>query len=34
MIRFAQVFPDEEIVQSLIAQLGWTHFLRLIRLDD
>lgn len=34
MIRFAEVFPDMKIVQSLIAQLGWTHFLHLIRLDD
>ena len=29
MIRFAEVFPDMKIVQSLIAQLGWTHFDRL-----
>lgn len=34
MIRFAEVFHDMKIVQSLIAQLGWTHFLHLIRLDD
>ena len=34
MVRFAEVFPDIKIVQSLIAQLGWTHFLHLIRLDD
>lgn len=34
MVRFAEVFPDLEIVQSLIAQLGWTHFLHLIALDD
>lgn len=27
MVRFAEVFPDREIVQSLVAQLGWTHFL-------
>jgi hypothetical protein len=26
MIRFAEVFPDLEIVQSLISQLGCTHF--------
>src|SRR3954463_1074538 len=24
MVRFAEVFPDVKIVQSLIAQLGWT----------
>jgi predicted nuclease of restriction endonuclease-like (RecB) superfamily len=34
MVRFAEVFPDIAIVQSLIAQLGWTHFLHIIRLDD
>ena len=34
MVRFAEVFPDLEIVQSLIAQLGWTHFLHFIALDD
>lgn len=34
MIRFAEVFPDPEIVQSMIAQLGWTHFLHIIALDD
>ena len=34
MVRFAEVFPDLKIVQSLIAQLGWTHFLHIIRLDD
>lgn len=34
MLRFAEVFPDIKIVQSLIAQLGWTHFLHLIRLED
>ncbi len=33
MIRFAEVFPDVQIVQSLIAKLGWTHFQRLIYLD-
>ncbi len=34
MIRFAKVFPDLKIVQSLIAQLGWTHFLHIIPLDN
>jgi hypothetical protein len=34
MVRFAEVFPDLKIVQSLIAQLGWTHFLHIIRLED
>ena len=34
MVRFAEVFPDGRILQSLIAQLGWTHFQRIIYLDD
>jgi hypothetical protein len=27
MIQFAKVFPDKEIVVSLIRQLSWTHFM-------
>jgi len=34
MIQFATVFPDEQIVVSLIRQLSWTHFLALIPLKD
>ena len=34
MLRFAEVFPDIGIVQSLIAQLGWTHFLHIIPLKE
>jgi predicted nuclease of restriction endonuclease-like (RecB) superfamily len=34
MVRFAEVFPELEIVQPLIANLGWTHFLHIIALDD
>ncbi len=34
MIRFAEVYPCEGIVQALIAQLSWTHFLQLIYIDD
>ena len=34
MIRFAEVFPERDILQSLIAKLGWTHFQRIIYLDD
>ena len=26
LIRFAEVFPDIEIVSALRTQLGWTHF--------
>ena len=34
MIQFAEAYPDREIVVSLLRQLGWTHFLRLIPIDD
>ena len=34
MIRFAEAFPDREIVSALSRQLGWTHFRSLIYLDD
>lgn len=26
MIRFAEVFPEEEIVSALRRELSWTHF--------
>ena len=32
MIQFAEVFPEREIVVSLIRQLSWTHFIALIPL--
>lgn len=34
MVRFAEVFPDEQIVSALRRQLGWTHFKSIIYLDD
>ncbi len=34
MIRFAEVFPDPQIVHALSAQLGWTHFRTLIPIKD
>lgn len=34
MIRFAEAFPDEEIVSALRRELSWTHFKHLIYLDD
>ena len=34
MMQFSQVFPDEEIVVSLIRQLSWTHFIALIPIKD
>lgn len=34
MIRFAEVFPDAEIVAALRQQLSWTHLRELIAIDD
>jgi predicted nuclease of restriction endonuclease-like (RecB) superfamily len=34
MMQFAEVFPDEQIVVSLIRQLSWTHFTALIPLKE
>jgi len=34
MMQFAQVFPDQETVVSLIRQLSWTHILALIPIED
>jgi predicted nuclease of restriction endonuclease-like (RecB) superfamily len=34
MIRFAEAFPDFEIVSALRTQLGWTHFRQIIALED
>ena len=34
MIRFATVYPDEEIVSALRRQLTWTHFRAIIYLED
>ncbi len=34
MVQFAGVFPDRKIVVSLLRQLGWTHFLRIIPIED
>lgn len=34
MVRFAEVLLDRNILQSLTANLGWTHFQRIIYLDD
>jgi hypothetical protein len=34
MIRFAEVFPDRKIVSALMTQLGWTHFLSIIPMND
>jgi predicted nuclease of restriction endonuclease-like (RecB) superfamily len=34
MMQFANVFPDEKIVVSLIRQFSWTHFLAVIPIED
>jgi predicted nuclease of restriction endonuclease-like (RecB) superfamily len=34
MMQFAEVFPKEEIVVSLIRQLSWTHFIALLPLRN
>jgi predicted nuclease of restriction endonuclease-like (RecB) superfamily len=34
MIKFAQTFPDVQIVHSLSAKLTWTHFKQLIYIED
>jgi predicted nuclease of restriction endonuclease-like (RecB) superfamily len=34
MIRFVEVFPDEEILSALRRELSWTHFKQIIYLDD
>lgn len=34
MIRFAETFPDEQIVQTVSAQLSWSHFLEIIYLKE
>jgi predicted nuclease of restriction endonuclease-like (RecB) superfamily len=34
MIRFAEIFPDREIVYPLSRQLSWTHLRQIIYLED
>jgi predicted nuclease of restriction endonuclease-like (RecB) superfamily len=34
MVQFAEVFPDEQIVVSLLQHLGWAHFLALLPIKD
>ncbi len=34
MIRFVEVFPEEQIVSALRRELCWTHFKQIIYLDD
>jgi predicted nuclease of restriction endonuclease-like (RecB) superfamily len=32
MVRFAEVFPDREVVVALASRLGWSHFVEIIYL--
>ena len=34
MVRFAEVFPDQQIAQTLSAQLSWSHFTEIILSED
>jgi predicted nuclease of restriction endonuclease-like (RecB) superfamily len=34
MIRFAEVFPEPQIVSALLTQLGWTHLISIISIDE
>ena len=34
MLQFAQKFPEEQIVASLMRQLSWTHFLQVLPMKE
>jgi DUF1016 N-terminal domain len=34
MVRFAEFFPDGEIVSTLSRQLGWSHFVEILQVKD
>lgn len=34
MVKFAEAFPDREILSALRTKLGWTHFRHIVYLDD
>ena len=34
MLKFSEIFPEVEIVQTLSAQLSWSHFVQLCSIDD
>jgi predicted nuclease of restriction endonuclease-like (RecB) superfamily len=33
MIKFSEVFPDEQVATSLVRELSWSHFVELLPLD-
>lgn len=34
MIKFAEIFTDAKIVQTLSAKLSWSHFIQLLSIED
>ena len=34
MVRFAELFPDKQIVNALRSQLSWTHFRELLSIEE
>ncbi|MFZ3208906.1 MAG: PDDEXK nuclease domain-containing protein [Geobacteraceae bacterium] len=34
MVQFAELFPDEEIVVSLVQQLSWSHFIEILPIKE
>ena len=34
MMQFAQVFPDFQIVSTVLSKLSWSHFLIVMTLKD
>lgn len=34
MVRFAEAFPDQMILQTLSAKLSWSHFVEIIPIND
>ena len=34
MIRFAECFPDRDVVGALSPRLGWSHFVEILQLKD
>lgn len=34
MVRFAECFPNVEIVSTLSRQLGWSHFIEILSIDN